>query len=312
MRAGVTNAKETETVLGDRLEAMAAVLLKPMGVQGVYARSRQYEEVVDRLSGLISSQRDPSTEVLRFPPVISRRDLEKSGYLKSFPNLLGFLSALHGSETEIRAAAEQFAGGGDWTAALDQLDLVLSPAACYPVYPLVASRGSVPLAGLCLDVACECFRHEPSRHLDRMQSFRMREFVFIGSPAQTRAFRESWIERARELARELDLPHQLAPASDPFFGRTGQMMAVSQLQQSLKFELLVPIRLTTLPTACISFNYHLDHFGSIWDLRDEAGAIAHTGCVAFGMDRLALALFWRHGINVLQWPASVRLALGFD
>jgi hypothetical protein len=59
----------------------------------------------------------------------------------------------------------------------------------------------------------------------------------------------------------------------------------------------------------MSFNYHRDHFASIWDLRNADGALVHTGCVAFGMDRLALALFAIHGADILDWPPSVRRAL---
>jgi seryl-tRNA synthetase len=242
---------------------------------------------------------------------MSRHHLEKSGYLKSFPNLLGWVCTLHGTDAEIHAAADRFEAGGDSTASLAPADLVLSPAACYPVYPLVANRGPIPPSGLQFDVACDCFRREPSRHLDRMQSFRMREYVCIGSPRQITGFRERWIERAQHLAAELELAYQLAPASDPFFGRTGQVMAISQLQQSLKFELLIPVRPGEQATACVSFNYHLDHFGSIWGLRNEAGVAAHTGCVAFGMDRLAVALFSRHGLDVQKWPAAVGRALTF-
>lgn len=84
--------------------------------------------------------------------------------------------------------------------------------------------------------------------------------MFIGSVAEARNFRDTWIEQAQPLACELGLPHRVAPSSDPFFGRTGQMMAVSQLQQSL----LVPMRAGDPPTACMSFNYHLDHFGTTW------------------------------------------------
>jgi seryl-tRNA synthetase len=296
----------------DPLGAMAATLFRPMGVDGVYARTALYEEVVEHLSLLISQHREPTMEVLRFPPVMSRRQLEKSGYLKSFPNLLGCVCALHGTEAEIRAAADRFEAGGNWTASLAPADLVLSPAACYPVYPLVASRGPIPPAGLRFDVACDCFRHEPSKHLDRLQSFRMREYVCVGTPDEIIGFRERWIERARHLAERLDLDYEVAPASDPFFGRTGQVMAISQLQQALKFELLIPVRNAEQPTACMSFNYHLDHFGSVWGLRDETGAVVHTGCVAFGVDRLALALFARHGLEVRDWPAKTRGALMFD
>jgi seryl-tRNA synthetase len=298
-----------ETASNDPLAGLAAALFRDMGVDGVYARTALYESVIEQLNGYISSQRDPQAEVLRFPPVMSRKQLEKSGYLDSFPNLLGCVCALHGSESQIRTAAERYANGGDWTTSLAASDLVLSPAACYPVYPLVAARGSVPAGGLKFDIAADCFRREPSRSLDRLQSFRMREFVRIGSPDEIREFREGWMTRAQQLADELALPYTLEVASDPFFGRVGQMMAVSQVQQSLKFELLIPYYEGARPTACMSFNYHRDHFGHVWGLHDERNDLSHTSCVAFGMDRLAVALFAHHGLDLSRWPATARRAL---
>ncbi len=80
-------------------------------------------------------------------------------------------------------------------------------------------------------------------------------------------------------------------ASDPFLGRVGQMKAVSQKQQWLKFELLVPLRPEEQPTACMSFNYQRDHFGVTWNIKDANNAPAHAGCAAFGMDRLAAPMF---------------------
>lgn len=301
---------ESATQVGDPLDCLADTLFLEMGCAGVYGRTAVYEDVVERLAALISRHREPDMEVMRFPPVMNRGRLERSGYLKSFPNLLGCVCGLHGTESEIDAAVSRFDAGGDWTASLSPADLVLSPAACYPVYPIAASRGRVPGGGWRFDVAADCFRREPSRHLDRLQSFRMREFVCIGSPDCASAFRDRWMERAQEIARDLGLPFKVDCASDPFFGRVGQMMAVSQRQQSLKFELLVPLRSEEQPTACMSFNYHRDHFGIAWDIVDAAGEPAHSACVAFGMDRLAIAMFRTHGRNVAKWPAEVRDLLG--
>jgi seryl-tRNA synthetase len=292
----------------DPLDHLADHLFHRMGSDGVYARTALYEDIVERLALLITRHRDAGTEVMRFPPVMSRAQLEKSGYLKSFPNLLGCVCGLHGTEREIQAAVSRFDAGGDWTRSLSAVDLVLSPAACYPVYPIAASRGALPKGGLRFDVAADCFRREPSRHLDRLQSFRMREYVCIGTPDDVSAFR--WIERAQGIAGDLGLDFWVDQASDPFFGRVGQMMAVTQKQQSLKFELLVPLRSEAQPTACMSFNYHREHFGATWGILDANGEPAHTGCVAFGMDRLAVALFHTHGIDVSAWPPAVRDGLG--
>ncbi len=139
----------------------------------------------------------------------------------------------------------------------------------------------------------------------------MREYVCIGTPDDVMNFRERWMSRAQAMATELGLQHNVDQASDPFFGRVGQMRAVSQLQQSLKFELLVPVHSAEKPTACMSFNNHQNHFGSVWDIRDQGGNIAHTGCVAFGMDRLTIALFATHGLDTAAWPQPARGALGF-
>lgn len=296
-----------DTRSDDRQGELRAALFRPMGADGVYARTALYEDIVERLGAAITRLREPGTEVFRFPPVMSRRDLERHGYLKSFPNLIGCACSLHGSEAQIREAAARPAAG--WVDALKATELVLSPAACYPVYPIAAARGPVPEAGLVFDVAADCFRREPSPDLDRLQSFRMREYVCIGAEAQVASFRTRWLARATELAEQLGLPCRVDQASDPFFGRVGQMMAVAQIQQALKFELLVPLHSDEKPTACMSFNYHRDHFGLTWDLVDAAGAPAHTGCVAFGMDRLAVALFWTHGLEPRGWPAATRQTL---
>jgi seryl-tRNA synthetase len=137
----------------------------------------------------------------------------------------------------------------------------------------------------------------------------MRENVCVGTAEQIDDFRRRWMTRAQDLAGQLGLPYRLDQASDAFFGRGGKLMAMSQIEQALKFELLVPVCSADDPTACMSFNYHRDHFGAAWNLRNATGQVMHTGCVAFGMDRLALALFATHGLEVARWPAAVRAAL---
>jgi seryl-tRNA synthetase len=59
----------------------------------------------------------------------------------------------------------------------------------------------------------------------------------------------------------------------------------------------------------MSFNYHREHFGVTWSIEGEDGAIPHTSCVAFGMDRLTVALFCIHGLELTRWPVSVKRAL---
>src|SRR2546423_15349343 len=299
----------TTQVSTERLEAITSSILQPTAANGVQGRTAPFEEVIGGLTALTRSHRAPGREVLGFPPVMSRALLEKSGYLKSFPHLLGCVSSLTGTEASIRALVEGRAAGQDWVDGLAATDLVLTPAACYQVYPIIAARGDVPRSGVLVDVESYCFRRETSSELGRMQAFRMREYVCIGAPETALAFRESWKARAHELATQLAVPFTLAPASDPFFGRGGKLMAANQVEQALKFELLIPVNSEEAPTACMSFNYHQNHFGTTWGLRTEDDEVAHTACAAFGLDRLTIALFATHGLDVCTWPHTVRETL---
>jgi len=298
----ISNRGRPNPVAKPQLAANEPALFIPTGAEGVYARTGLFEQVVEALSDFITGYREPNTEVLRFPPVMNRRQLEISGYLQSFPHLLGVVSCIRGNESEIRNLVES----PDWVSGLSATELVLAPAACYPVYPMAASRGPLPNDGLLFDVASYCFRREATHELERLQAFLMREYVHLGTADQVVNFRTRWMSQAELIAKELGLPYEIAPASDPFFGRLGRIAAISQLEQCLKFELLIPVRSEGQPTACMSFNYHRDHFGKAWKMQTPAGEAAHTGCIAFGLDRLALALFATHGIDVRSWPAAVR------
>ena len=298
-------------VCGDFLDGLISKgLLFDMGVAGLYGRSGTFEDVVERLTALITRLgTDAEPEVLRFPPGMNRKDLERSGYLENFPDMAGTVHSFKGGDREHARLVDNLHADLDWTQDQAMTDVSLAPAACYPLYPVVARRGALPSAGGTYDIYSFCFRHEPSRDPDRMQMFRQREYVRIGSPAQVKAFRQLWLERAPELVMTLELPFRIEIANDPFFGRAGRMLKASQRDQELKFELLVPINEGKKPTACISFNYHQDHFGVGWGLKTADGETAHTACVGFGMERLTLALFKHHGLDVDSWPRSVRTAL---
>ena len=101
-------------------------------------------------------------------------------------------------------------------------------------------------------------------------------------------------------------------AGHPFFGRPGRLMADSQREQKLKYELLIAIDNEAKPTACMSFNYHLNHFGEAWNIETVDGSPAFSGCVGFGLERLTLALFRYHGLDVAGWPERVRHTLRLD
>lgn len=301
----------TTTIQAGFTEALyAAGLLVPTGVPGLPGRSGRFEAVLAGLDGLVTRLGEGNgAEIMRFPPAMNRADFERTGYMRGFPELAGSIHCFCGDERAHRKLLACIAEGQDWTVALAPAETVLTPAACYPLYPVLAARGPLPPEGATVDVASWCFRHEPSDDPARMQMFRMREYVRIGSPEQVLAFRRHWLDRVPEIAETLGLDAAIDLANDPFFGRAGQLKADSQREQRLKFEMLAQAGDQPRPTACMSFNYHQDLFGTLCGLRRADGETAHTGCVGFGMERLTLALFHRHGLRTATWPAPVRAAL---
>ena len=292
----------------DRL--FKAGVLIPMGVDGVYGRGAVFEHVLEGLDALATrAGAGDGAERVRFPPVMVRRHFEHSGYMRGFPQLAGTIHCFCGDERGQRDLLRRLEAGEDWTSGQVASDVVLTPAACYEVYPMLAARGHLPEHGALVDVMSWCFRHEPSSEPTRMQLFRMREYVRVGTPGQVEAFRADWMGRAVALIESLGLRHAIEVANDPFFGRPGKLQADIQRSQQLKFELLVPVNEDADPTACLSFNNHQDHFGGLWGVNTADGAMAHSGCVAFGLERLTLALLRHHGLDPGDWPARVRRVL---
>jgi seryl-tRNA synthetase len=285
-------------------------VLYPSGVDGVYGRSGVFEDIVYRFEQLaLAAGKDETTEAVYFPPGMSRAAFEKTGYLENFPHLAGTVHSFCGNEHDHATLIGKLQNGEDWADGQQVTDVVMTPAACYPIYPIIGNRGPLPEGGVTVALSSYCFRHEPSPDPARMQMFRQREFVRIGTPGEVVDFQKLWMERGQKLASELMLPAEVEVANDPFFGRVGQVMASSQRDQALKFELLIPIVSAEKPTACISFNYHQDHFGEVCNIVCSDGSQAHTACVGFGLERLTLALFRHHGFDVAKWPARTRKAL---
>lgn len=292
-------------------QLVEAGLLTRTGVDGLYARGPAFERVRLGFDALVTRTAAPEApEPLYFPPLLPREELERNGYLGSFPHLAGTVFAFEGDE---EAAAEQLelaSAHRDWSAHQRMSDMVLLPAACYPLYPAVAERGPLPAGGVTLDTGDSyVFRHEPSADPARMQVFHMREIVRVADQDTVLEWRRAWRSRAEQLLKSLGLELELDVANDPFFGRTGRLLAAQQREQELKWELLAQVNGGRL-TAIASSNYHQDHFGLTYEIATAEGEVAHTGCMAFGEERVTLALLRAHGLDLREWPSEVVAALG--
>ena len=285
-----------------------AGLIVPAGVPGIFGRNAVFEDVLDRFNAAVTGlAKDDGAEYFVFPPTIDRKVLEAVGYMDNFPNLSGVVYSFFGKELTARQISERIHAGEPWGEHLAMTDVTLNPAACYPVYPTFT--GTVPAEGKLVTMFNWVFRHEPSPEPTRMQAFRVREFVRVGTPDQVVAWRDMWLARGTKLLESLGLQAKPDVATDPFFGKGGKMLAASQREQKLKFEVLAPVISREKPTALCSFNYHEGHFGEVFQIKTLDGATAQTACLGFGLERCVMALFQEHGFDPGKWPSEVRRKL---
>jgi seryl-tRNA synthetase len=304
----IRRASEDQAELLHRL--VAAGLLIESGVPGVYGHGEPFERVRERLDVRLSAEaRGRGAIKLRFPPVLPKRDIELSGYVGNFPHLVGSIFSFDGSEEDAAKQADRAAAHESWSEFQSQTDVTLLPAACYPVYPAIAQRGRLEPGGVFVDAGGSwVFRHEPSEDPARRQIFHQHELVRIGEPDVVLDWRGEWAQLGVELLRGFGLDANIDKANDPFFGRRGRMLSVNQRAQDLKLELLVQIA-GPEPTACASFNHHLNHFGSTWGIELANGDTAHTACLGFGHERIVLALLRTHGLDPRDWSPEIKSQL---
>ena len=291
-----------------RDELVEAGVLVPTGTDGIYGRSSVYEGIVAAIEGVVAGvAASEGAASYRFPPVMPRLVLERTGYLSSFPDMIGSVSTFKGDNAEHKKLMDAAQSGGDWTALLEPADVSLCPAVCHPLYPTLT--GSLPEGGSRYDVSGWCFRHEPSLDPARMQAFRQHDLVYVGDAARASEHRDRWLQLGAEILDSFGLEVEKVVANDPFFGRVGRMLAENQRAETLKFEIVTPINSSEHPTAIASANCHLDHFGEPFGIVTADGEVAHSCCFGFGLDRITLALLRTHGVDPGDWPAARRARL---
>lgn len=291
-----------------RDDLVAAGLLIPMGIDGLYGRSGVFEEVIDGIDRVVRAKgravHGDSPAVRRFPPLYPREAFEKTDYIASFPNLTGAVSTFTGDNREHRALLADREAGRPWDGHLHPAGTMLVSAACHPSYATLPEV--IGADGVLLDVYGYCFRHEPAVDPARMQAFRMHEYVAVGSPEQAGQHRDSWVRHGLDVLASLGLDAVPVAANDPFFGRAGKMLAANQRDDELKTELTVRLYGDLDDgTALVSANCHREHFGETFGLRTADGAVAHSACIGFGMERIALALIRTHGFEPDSWSAEL-------
>jgi hypothetical protein len=247
----------------------------------------------------------------RFPTLIPARYLERVNYFRAFPHSLTFATHLREDLDVIddfaqHAACENFElqTPPDSFAPIQAL---LSPAVCYHLYFALADQ---PLPGgkVVATAVGNCFRYEAINltSLERLWNFTMREVIFVGAKDFVLENREIARQRMSQVFERIGLAYRVESANDPFFIGEFRKQAAFQSAFQLKFEIRARLPFKDATLAVGSYNYHQDFFGRSLNISLPDGSPAHTGCVAFGLERMAFAFVAQYGLDPAKWPAEVR------
>ena len=252
---------------------------------GVVATTRVGDElrrlVRQEMRALLGIGVDMSVEL---PSVVPARIAERADYLSAFPHLLGVVRSFAGARRDHLPLLRAVQDGGDWGGLLDSTGFVLAPAACHGVYDLLADSSVERLRA---EVSARCFRNEASREATRFQCFEMVEYVCVGGHDDVMAFAAEALDEAAAVLHHLGLEVTAEPAHDPFFGAAAAMLVAQQQATDAKTELVTEGPGGSFAVA--SVNRHGRHFGEAFSI-DVAGRPASSACVAFGIERLLLAV----------------------
>ena len=128
----------------------------------------------------------------------------------------------------------------------------------------------------------------------------MREVIFLGTPDFARETRARSLDLVESLVTDWQIYGSLVTANDPFFSSDYSNKAAQQHRLAMKYEwkaLLPPHR----PLSVLSSNLHGPTFSKAFSITQKGRPI-NTGCIGFGLERLALALIAQHGGDPAAWP----------
>jgi seryl-tRNA synthetase len=247
----------------------------------------------------------------RFPTLIPARYLERVNYFRAFPHSLSFVTHLRTDLDAIDHFAQHAAcdehGLNEPLSSFAGIETLLSPAVCYHLYFALADQ---PLPGgqFVATAVGNCFRFEAINlvSLERLWNFTMREVIFVGSKEFVLQNRETARQRMAGVFEKVGLAYRVESANDPFFIGEFRKQAAFQSAFQLKFEIRARLPFKDSTLAVGSYNYHQDFFGRQLNIALPDGSPAHTGCVAFGLERMAYAFLSQYGLEPAGWPEFVR------
>jgi seryl-tRNA synthetase len=242
-----------------------------------------------------------------YPSTVNQTSMIRCGYLRAFPHHAMFVAATAESSQALKGVAESVEGSDIAAGLLGPHDQVLSPTVCYHCFE--ALQGESLDASIYTAVGpCHRFEILAGASLDRLQTYRMREAIVFGGAGRIIATLDTFLEKTESMLKRWNVPYRVATATDPFFMGALSTKAYFQTVFELKRELQVRLDFNGRWLAIASFNNHQQSLTQAFGISGGDGKL-DSGCVGWGLERFAYALFARFGTDCAQWPPELRADL---
>jgi len=296
----------TENPMESLLESKQALEIVP----GVYGFQGDLLKVINRIDQmLLLGALELGAVEQSYSTLLPIKSMIANSYLSSFPHH-AFLVSLFHQDFDGLSLASKIRGLEELRSeSLENSELMLSPTVCHHCFEAL-KKSRLSDGPLIITSVGKCHRFEGGgvRDLCRMHVFTMREIVLYGDPIwledQLRKIKEIYCS----MFRRWGLSFSVKTATDPFFPVSNESKRAFQSLRKLKQEIAVRLPFSGDDIACISLNNHMKTLVDIYDI--QSGDVElESGCVGFGYERLAFALFAQFGMDTIKWPETVRTEL---
>jgi seryl-tRNA synthetase len=272
---------------------------------GVFALQGDILKCINRLDAYFKSfALDKGAIEQHFQPTLPAKSLVENGYISSFPQHPLFVANVFRNIKNINtlskdAKEKPINSMHQWLD--DRIDThkqILSPTVCYHCFETLRNQ-TIPVDGSLYTAIAPCHRHE-SRNisgLSRLQTFTMREIIFFGSEDYVETNRNEIQDHCKSYFIDLGLKFRIVTASDPFFTSGAEAKRIYQSALALKYEIQTYLPHSDTWISVASFNNHQQSLVVPYKIGFDSNSDLHSGCVGYGYERLAYALYSQFGCD---------------
>lgn len=242
------------------------------------------------------------SEEFSFPSLISINKLNKVGYFDNFPHSCCFAGHLKEDYDIINNF--KIDDNSNINKKLN-IKSSLSPTVCHHLYFNLENKKLSK--NFIATAKSDCFRYETKNmnSLERTWNFKMREIIILGNQKYVLENLTKIQKLIFKLLDKINLSYVVESANDPFFEGNYNDLISYQKAFKLKYEVRACTPYNNSSIAIGSFNNSQNLFGKKLNIKLN-NEFVYSACVGFGFERFAYCFVSQHGLNINNWPETVK------